>query len=95
MTKETVGFGGRWIKSVRWAEGSGFKAKAATFTHVQAEAAQFAPATAAALRRQFGPEARARRAAAEQAVAQLFAQAIDAVSKDMGRDVRSLLKGIL
>jgi len=100
MKRETVQTAsGKFIKSVRWAEGSGMRAKSVMTTSNEMDAARFLPAHAAALRAQFSPEAVRRAEEAQRrataAVAELFSNAMDQVSKDMGRDVRAILAPLL
>jgi hypothetical protein len=79
-TRETVTIDGRYVESVRWAPGAGWRTTSVRLTSDRSKAATFVPAAAAAIRKAYWPEAVARHRAAEAAaVAILGAAFADAV----------------
>src|SRR5690242_7448999 len=72
VKRETVKVGGKWIKAVRWQDGTVLKPKSVTLTLNEREAATFLPETATMLRKMYGPEVAARTAAAEKAALKLL-----------------------
>jgi hypothetical protein len=103
MTKrETVNIDGRWVKSVKWIDGPGWRTKSVEMTRNEREAATFIPEAAAAIRKAYSLETRIaaqrNRAEVEQAAARILAEAL---ADAMGRinpkwhgEVRNLVKGL-